>query len=69
MNENLANNLVSTASERPGGVALTLGGEEMTYAALDEASARVTRLLRERGVGIRSGPAWPPRRVAQVAPA
>jgi long-chain acyl-CoA synthetase len=47
---NLAQNLVKTASERPDRVALKLDGLELTYAQLDEASARVAGLLTARGL-------------------
>jgi long-chain acyl-CoA synthetase len=47
---NLAENLCASARRDPGHAALKLDGEVRSYAALDEASARVTTMLRERGV-------------------
>jgi long-chain acyl-CoA synthetase len=49
MNANLARNLVETAHVRPDSIALRIGDAALTYAQLDEASARVAALLRERG--------------------
>ncbi|HEY6637081.1 MAG TPA: long-chain fatty acid--CoA ligase [Solirubrobacterales bacterium] len=48
---NLAENLTSTAAEHPDRPALRLDEAELTYAQLDEASARVAGLLRTKGVG------------------
>jgi long-chain acyl-CoA synthetase len=48
---NLAENLTSTAAEHPDRPALQLDEAELTYAQLDEASARVAGLLRTKGVG------------------
>jgi long-chain acyl-CoA synthetase len=50
MSENLAGNLTATASEHGDRVALRLDGVTVTYAQLDEASARLASLLRRRGV-------------------
>ena len=50
MNNNLACNLVRTAQREPERCALKLGDRAITYAQLDDASARVAGFLRERGV-------------------
>lgn len=50
MSQNLALNLTTTARRQGERPALVLDGTELTYAALDDASARVAALLRERGV-------------------
>jgi long-chain acyl-CoA synthetase len=50
MNENLAYNLTSTAEQHPDRPALRLEQEVLTYAELDDASARVAGFLRERGI-------------------
>jgi long-chain acyl-CoA synthetase len=50
MNENLACNLTETATRHPLRPAL-LGETAITYAQLDEATARVAGLLRDRGIG------------------
>ena len=47
---NLAQNLTSTAAEHPDRPALRLDDAVLTYAQLDEASARAAGLLRGRGV-------------------
>jgi long-chain acyl-CoA synthetase len=47
---NLANLLTDSAAARPDHVAIRLDDHELTYAALDEASARVAALLRAKGV-------------------
>jgi long-chain acyl-CoA synthetase len=47
---NLAENLTRSATEHPDRVALKLDGAELTYAQLDEASARVAGLLRSKGI-------------------
>ena len=47
---NLVSNLVDTASGHPGKVAVRAGGTATTYAELDELSARVAGLLRDRGL-------------------
>jgi long-chain acyl-CoA synthetase len=47
---NLASNLVDTAGAHAGRVAVRVGETGITYRELDEASARVAGLLRERGV-------------------
>jgi long-chain acyl-CoA synthetase len=54
---NLASNLVATASDHADGVAVRVGETSATYRELDEASARVAGLLRERGLrpGDRAG--------------
>jgi long-chain acyl-CoA synthetase len=46
---NLASNLADTARAHPGRVAVRMDDAAMTYRELDEASARVAGLLRERG--------------------
>jgi long-chain acyl-CoA synthetase len=48
---NLAENLTSTAADHSDRPALRLDEAELTYAQLDEASARVAGLLRTKGVG------------------
>jgi long-chain acyl-CoA synthetase len=50
---NLADLLTTTAATRPGAVAIKRDERELTYAALDAATARVAGLLRAKGV--RSG--------------
>ena len=47
---NLAQNLTDTTRIHAGRVAVRVDDAAMTYRALDEASARVAGLLRERGV-------------------
>src|SRR3954463_2113340 len=47
---NLAEILTRSAAAYPDHVAIKLDDAELTYAALDEASARVAGMLRERGV-------------------
>ncbi len=47
---NLAQNLVSTASEHPNRAALKLDDLELTYSQLDDASARVAGLLAAMGI-------------------
>jgi long-chain acyl-CoA synthetase len=51
MSDNLAANLTATAAEHGDKVAFKLDDAELTYAMLDEGSARVAGLLRARGVG------------------
>ncbi len=51
MSSNLAYVLTASAQRSPEHVAVKLGDRELSYAALDEGSARVAALLRERGVG------------------
>ena len=58
---NLAAILTDTAAEHGDGVAFKLDDSEVTYAALDAASARVAGLLNARGVG-------PGDRVAMMVP-
>lgn len=48
---NLAENLTRSAGEYPDRVAVKLDDIELTYAQLDEASARVAGLLRAKGIG------------------
>ncbi len=48
---NLAKNLTDTTRVHAGRVAVRVDNAAMTYRALDEASARVAGLLRERGLG------------------
>jgi long-chain acyl-CoA synthetase len=50
MNENLAYNLLAAAERYPEQRALRFEGGQLTYAELDQATARVVGLLRERGV-------------------
>jgi long-chain acyl-CoA synthetase len=61
MNENLALHLVTTARQRGDRPALLLGADALTYAELDDASARMASLLRRRGLraGDRVGIALP----------
>jgi len=47
---NLASNLVATASDRAGSTAVRVGEAATTYQALDQASAQLAGLLRERGL-------------------
>src|SRR5579863_8738834 len=47
---NLAKNLTDTTRAHAGRVAVRVDNAAMTYRALDEASARVAALLRERGL-------------------
>jgi long-chain acyl-CoA synthetase len=51
MTANLAENLIGSARRDPGHTALKLDDVVLSYAALDDASARAAALLRERGVG------------------
>jgi len=50
MNENLAHNLTGSAQRYPDDAALRIEDVVITYAELDEATARVAGLLRERGL-------------------
>ncbi len=50
MSENLALNLTKTAEAKPDAVALKLDDAELTYALLNEGSARVAGLLKAKGV-------------------
>jgi long-chain acyl-CoA synthetase len=50
MGQNLASLLTESAARSPEAAAIRLGELELTYAQLDEASARLASLLRERGV-------------------
>jgi long-chain acyl-CoA synthetase len=50
MNENLAHNLTASAQHHPDSAALLIGDSAITYAELDDATARVAGLLRERGL-------------------
>ena len=49
MNDSLAYNLIGSAQRYPESVALRMGDAVITYAELDQATARVAGLLRERG--------------------
>ncbi len=49
MNESLAFNLIGSVQRYPESVALRMGDALITYAELDQATARVAGLLRERG--------------------
>ncbi|MDX6603909.1 MAG: long-chain acyl-CoA synthetase [Solirubrobacterales bacterium] len=51
MGLNLASIVTESAGRSPGAVAVRLGDVELTYADLDERSARLATLLRERGIG------------------
>ncbi|HEY8865813.1 MAG TPA: AMP-binding protein, partial [Solirubrobacteraceae bacterium] len=51
MGANLAENLTATAQQHGDRTALKLDDAEMTYAQLDDASARLAGLLTEKGVG------------------
>ncbi len=51
MGLNLASILTNSAAEHPNAPAIRLGDLELTYAALDQASARLAGLLRARGLG------------------
>jgi long-chain acyl-CoA synthetase len=51
MGLNLASIVTEGAERAPDAVAVRLGPVELTYAELDERSARLSALLRERGVG------------------
>src|SRR3954469_21180581 len=51
MSRNLAENLTASAQRHPDRVAQKLDDAELTYAVLDEGSARVAGLLAARGVG------------------
>jgi len=48
---NLASTVTEGAEQWPDAAAIRLGEHELTYAALDERSARLATLLRERGIG------------------
>jgi long-chain acyl-CoA synthetase len=50
MNGNLAYNLIATAQRHPDRPALLLGDRQLSYAELDDLTARVAALLRERGL-------------------
>jgi long-chain acyl-CoA synthetase len=50
MNANLACNLIATAQRRPNHTAITLDAVRLSYAELDEASARLAGFLRARGI-------------------
>ena len=50
MNENLAHNLTASAERYPDSAALRIDEAVITYSELDEATARVAGLLRDRGV-------------------
>ena len=49
MGLNLASILTESAAEHPDAPAIRLGDDELTYGALDDASARLATLLREKG--------------------
>src|SRR3712207_9306322 len=48
---NLASNLTATAERDPEGIALKLDDAELSFAMLNEGSARVAGLLASKGVG------------------
>ena len=50
MSENLAEMVTSAAEESPDGIAVKLDDIELNYAALNEGSARMATVLREKGV-------------------
>ena len=50
MSENLAKVLTEAAEKSPDIVAVKLDGTELSYAALDQASARFAAVLKERGI-------------------
>src|SRR6476659_2302313 len=50
MSLNLASTITESAARSPAAVAVRLGGLELTYAELDDRSARLAALLRERGL-------------------
>ena len=52
MNENLADILIETTKRHGDRPVVRLDETVVTYAALEEASARVAGLLRERGVAV-----------------
>ena len=47
---NIADLLSQSADRRPNHVAIKVDGDTLTYAALDQAAARVAGLLRAKGV-------------------
>jgi long-chain acyl-CoA synthetase len=51
MSQNLALNLTRTAAEHPDAIACKLDDAAFTYGLLDQASARVSAMLRSKGVG------------------
>jgi long-chain acyl-CoA synthetase len=50
MSENLALNLTRTAAEHPGEIAVSLDDAAFTYGLLDNASQRVSTMLRSKGI-------------------
>ncbi|MGN6587460.1 MAG: long-chain-fatty-acid--CoA ligase [Solirubrobacterales bacterium] len=50
MSLNLASTITESAARSPAAVAVRLGGLELTYAELDDRSARLATLLREKGM-------------------
>ncbi|MGN6556774.1 MAG: long-chain-fatty-acid--CoA ligase [Solirubrobacterales bacterium] len=50
MSLNLASTITESAARSPAAVAVRLNGLELTYAELDDRSARVATLLREKGI-------------------
>src|SRR3954453_9051682 len=50
MSLNLASIVTESAGRAPAGVAVRLDGLELTYAELDDRSARLAALLREKGI-------------------
>jgi long-chain acyl-CoA synthetase len=51
VSENLARILTTAAEENPDGIAVKLDDAEVTYAALEEGSARMAAILKDKGVG------------------
>ncbi|MGH2919313.1 MAG: AMP-binding protein, partial [Solirubrobacteraceae bacterium] len=52
MSENLAHNLTRTAAEHPDAIAVKLDDAAFHYGLLDQASARVSAMLKSMGVGV-----------------
>ena len=57
MGLNLASMLTESAARTPESPAIRLGEAELTYGELDERSARLATLLREKGLGPATGSA------------
>ena len=50
MSDNLARILTEAAEENPDGIAIKLDDTEVSYGALDEGSARLAAILKEKGM-------------------